>query len=821
MATEADETSTLYKSINEEYKIWKKNSPFLYDLVITHALDWPSLTCQWLPDKETPADKDYTVHRLLLATHTSGEDNNYLQIATVHLPKPQAELSLDKYDDERGEIGAHTATEPRVQITQSINHTGEVNRARYMPQNPDLIATKTVMGDVYVFDRTKHPSQPIGNECKPNITLRGHSKEGYGLSWNPLKSREGHVLSASEDTTVCHWDIRGYTKGNSSMDPLNVYRGHTAIVEDVAWHNLQEDVFASVGDDRMLLLWDTRGQQGAMKPTARVQAHEAEVNAVAFAPHNENILITGSADKTVALWDLRNLKFKLHTFESHQEEVLQLAWSPTNETIFASASGDRRINLWDVSKIGLEQTPEDAEDGPPELMFVHGGHTARPTDLAWSPNEPWTLCSAAEDNVLQIWTPSSTLANAEPVVEEIELESGRLSTRESAEDQSAFRSLGRVAYGEMAAADSAPSSAAVLAEQQIILLKAHSAILALLFAAVFYGIALSLAVCYFRRSAGQIHEPLFVLSQDITTLVTISTLPSSRITVPQTLEAWFAVEVKAYYVYRAVRVTKHRFLQALAILLWLGTVCGFLGCAVVTLQIRLGATIPPRQAVAWMLAAFAADGLLCASVLVYELVYKRRAAIVRSLSMHQFTVVAVSSSVALLPLLFSMAVMDTVAYVTQKPVHVQTGFAMSRIFPFVSCCIVFTCLLERPSLGVRYVGTTVSNVSCARTSGTKQSISHPSLHDRPSQQLHDVAVLSAEYPPCRLDDALKEGTGGCEAPRDKKFGSNPHTPPLTGPGASAQPARAIRGERRSSDETKDEADDEQISLRGLLAPSPV
>lgn len=35
--------------INEEYKIWKKNTPFLYDLVITKALEWPSLTCQWLP----------------------------------------------------------------------------------------------------------------------------------------------------------------------------------------------------------------------------------------------------------------------------------------------------------------------------------------------------------------------------------------------------------------------------------------------------------------------------------------------------------------------------------------------------------------------------------------------------------------------------------------------------------------------------------------------------------------------------------------------------------------------------------------------------
>lgn len=40
------------KLINEEYKIWKKNTPFLYDLVMTHALEWPSLTVEWLPDME-------------------------------------------------------------------------------------------------------------------------------------------------------------------------------------------------------------------------------------------------------------------------------------------------------------------------------------------------------------------------------------------------------------------------------------------------------------------------------------------------------------------------------------------------------------------------------------------------------------------------------------------------------------------------------------------------------------------------------------------------------------------------------------------------
>ena len=52
--------------INEEYKIWRKNTPFLYDLVMTHALEWPSLTAQWLPDVTRPEGKDYSVHRFVL-----------------------------------------------------------------------------------------------------------------------------------------------------------------------------------------------------------------------------------------------------------------------------------------------------------------------------------------------------------------------------------------------------------------------------------------------------------------------------------------------------------------------------------------------------------------------------------------------------------------------------------------------------------------------------------------------------------------------------------------------------------------------------------
>ena len=97
--------------INEEYKIWKKNTPFLYDLVMTHALEWPSLTAQWLPDVTRPEGKDYSLHRLILGTHTSDEQNHLL-IASVQLPNDNAQFDASHYDSEKG--GKYTNPSPAL-----------------------------------------------------------------------------------------------------------------------------------------------------------------------------------------------------------------------------------------------------------------------------------------------------------------------------------------------------------------------------------------------------------------------------------------------------------------------------------------------------------------------------------------------------------------------------------------------------------------------------------------------------------------------------------------------------------------------------------
>ena len=81
------------------FQIWKKNSPFLYDIVMSHTLEWPSLTVQWLPDMITDETKDYETHKFILGTHTTGGEQNYLMLAHVNLPKPETEIDARKYNE--------------------------------------------------------------------------------------------------------------------------------------------------------------------------------------------------------------------------------------------------------------------------------------------------------------------------------------------------------------------------------------------------------------------------------------------------------------------------------------------------------------------------------------------------------------------------------------------------------------------------------------------------------------------------------------------------------------------------------------------------
>lgn len=86
--------------VEEEFNVWKKNTPFLYDLIVSHSLEWPSLTVHWLPSKpSTYADDTYAIHKMILGTHTSEDFPNFLLVADAHLPVNPASAPNTNLED--------------------------------------------------------------------------------------------------------------------------------------------------------------------------------------------------------------------------------------------------------------------------------------------------------------------------------------------------------------------------------------------------------------------------------------------------------------------------------------------------------------------------------------------------------------------------------------------------------------------------------------------------------------------------------------------------------------------------------------------------
>jgi histone-binding protein RBBP4 len=74
-------------SQNEDsQKIWKKNAPYLYDVLITWGLDWPSLCVEWLPKVDYVPKRNFYLQHLILGTNTSGAEPNFLLICKTRLP---------------------------------------------------------------------------------------------------------------------------------------------------------------------------------------------------------------------------------------------------------------------------------------------------------------------------------------------------------------------------------------------------------------------------------------------------------------------------------------------------------------------------------------------------------------------------------------------------------------------------------------------------------------------------------------------------------------------------------------------------------------
>ena len=86
-----DENS--HQAINETYKIWKKNVPFLYNVLQTYELPSCSQTIDVLP--ETFLQDTWEINRLILGSNSIVK--NYIMLVAVKLPTDDSLVDFINY----------------------------------------------------------------------------------------------------------------------------------------------------------------------------------------------------------------------------------------------------------------------------------------------------------------------------------------------------------------------------------------------------------------------------------------------------------------------------------------------------------------------------------------------------------------------------------------------------------------------------------------------------------------------------------------------------------------------------------------------------
>lgn len=392
------------KIVNEEFKIWKKTVPLLYDFIHTFALDSPSLVFQWLPT--TSVSQSDLELKFLIGTNAINKSENYLKLTSISLPSTLvgATDSIPVPSD-----GIDTSN---FKVVTQWKQTQEINKLKVSP-NGSLAVGFSADGVIRSYNLDNFDS----------VDYKYHKQGGIALDWVDNNG----FLSGSNDAQIALWQV------DKPSTPLQLFKGHHGAINDISSIK-EKHLFGSVSDDSTTQFHDTRVNATDINPVITVENSHIQ-NCIQFHPDIQTLYATGGKDNVVSLYDIRNYSTPFRKFYGHNDSVRQLQWDWNNPDILVSCGLDKRIIFWDLKNLDEDFTYPDATSNgkdtnskrkqavktDPCLKYVHGGHTRRTNDFDIHPKVKNIFGSVGDDKLLEIWKPKS-LPGDEPEQESAEVQ---------------------------------------------------------------------------------------------------------------------------------------------------------------------------------------------------------------------------------------------------------------------------------------------------------------------------------------------------------------------------------------------------------------
>ncbi|GLC35514.1 chromatin organization [Pleodorina starrii] len=379
----------------QRWKVWRDNVPLFYSSCVQCTNEWPSLTVQLFPhitpDPHTP---DLQRHAVLYGNKQGDDDATVIVMASFAVFESGARQPLpSRLSDE---------TAPVLDIATYAHPAGDVDRLRYCPSRPELLAAKCAGAALSLYDvgsvtlarpKSDRPAaaeravEDAAGAAGAGMEVEEEGEEGGGgggslLCGGPVSTLKS---AAQEDVSLAWGDSGGGGGLRLFSGVLGGGIGEYAVREDgslaeVTVRRGGHDGDASVVD----LAWGAAG--AAAEPSGGAAA-----DAAAAAAAGPGLLASCGTDGRTVLWDPRQRPPALQAPRCRQD-VNGVGFSPVaGGSLLATAGNDGIVRVYDVRQLGgsaagtSASTSSAAAAAAPQALHRLKGHCCAVRQVSFNP----------------------------------------------------------------------------------------------------------------------------------------------------------------------------------------------------------------------------------------------------------------------------------------------------------------------------------------------------------------------------------------------------------------------------------------------------
>ncbi|KAH9823910.1 WD40-repeat-containing domain protein [Melampsora americana] len=238
-----------------------------------------------------------------------------------------------------------------IRLSESLQASSAQNSCL---KTREMLATSSECIRLWDFAHSynQHPSSSLTTDGSSGssgyqLVLRSqmaNSKADYSapltsFSWSQLDP--SLIVTSSIDTTCTVWDI-------SSSSAITQLIAHDREVYDVCWSTSSREIFASVGADGSVRIFDLRSLDHS---TILFESESFTSHRLKFNPIDPNYIAVSSASgNDIHLLDVRSPGVPVVELKAHASNVNGLAWSPDGN-LLGSCGDDCQVLIWDFNEL--------------------------------------------------------------------------------------------------------------------------------------------------------------------------------------------------------------------------------------------------------------------------------------------------------------------------------------------------------------------------------------------------------------------------------------------------------------------------------------